>query len=552
MVLSQEQKKVFENLREWLVSDERICAMLFGVTGSGKTAVCLALAGIILEKSGSVLFMVPEISLVPQTIVAVKEYLGVEVAEFHSALTPKKRREEWLKVKSGTIKIVVGTRSAIFAPFNPSLIIMDEEQEVSYKSESSPRFHARDTARLRCAEEGAKLLLVSATPSVETFYMAKIGKIRLETLSKRFSGAVLPDVFIIDMNFELKLDSERKISLSLAKMIENTAKRGEQAILLLDRRGFYTLIRCSTCGGVLMCENCNIPLNFHKDKQNALCHYCGFSVKPPEICPFCQSTAIRFTGFGTQRFEEELGKIFPGIRILRVDADSIGSKKKYNEIFGSFRRGDYDVMLGTRTIAKGLDFENVTLVGVVLADQAIFGQSFKSFERAFLLISQVAGRSGRGSKRGSAAIQTYNPEHEVIKFAAEGDYEKFFSHEIKIRKLLLYPPFSDICAICFSGKNEENVRLACEYFHKKVKTRMRNFAEGTAQVLNPVPAFIKKAFAKYRYNIIIKCKNNAEFRGAIKEVLIDFQKKSTIETDCGRIRREEVLVFVDINPERIF
>jgi primosomal protein N' (replication factor Y) len=543
--LTQHQQESYSKLKSWFLGYSLKPALLHGITGSGKTLVYLKLIELALVLKKNVLLMVPEISLISQAVDTFTEYFSLDFSIFHSGLTAYERCEAWEKVKTGEISVVIGTRSAVFAPFEQiGIVIIDEEQEPTYKSESSPRFHARDVARFRALSENGKLLLISATPSVETYYKAQKGIYELSVLNKRFGDAVLPKPMIIDMNLENKIDSERQISKTLIELINKKLARNEQIILLLDRRGFHTLIHCATCGSVISCKNCNVSLNYHLDTNKLTCHYCGCCTDNVFSCPLCGSDRLCFTGLGTQKLEDELKKIIPESKLLRIDADSVSSKKNYKNFFNKFKEEKYSIMLGTRMVAKGLNFENVTLVGVICADQSLFYQDFKSYERVFSLISQVAGRSGRGLKHGDAAIQTYYPDHPIINLASLQNYEDFFKNEIIIRKSMLYPPFSDICTVGFVGLDEEKTFKCCKKFCENLKkVAQDSFKEIPLRILNPTSAIVKKAFGKFRYKIMIKCKNNKEFRFFLRCVLTDFEKIRKIN---------KVFVFVDMNSESVF
>ncbi|MDR1364483.1 MAG: primosomal protein N' [Oscillospiraceae bacterium] len=557
--LSSDQKKSYEKLSKWLNTKSKTSALLYGITGSGKTKVYLELAALALSQGKKVLCMIPEIALVSQILNKFEKRFGKDqIALFHSGLTTSQRRIEWQKVKSGIANIAIGTRSAVFAPFNKiGLAIIDEEQEPTYKSDSSPRFHAREAAYFLCKYDGGKLLLASATPSIETFYAAQQGNIYLSVLNKRYGEAKLAIPEIIDAN-HVSMSSEL-ISLRLINMIIENIKIGKQAILLLDRRGFHTLVRCASCGHVLMCPNCSITLSLHFDSEKnqiCRCHYCCFSCNAPKICPMCGSDKIRTTGLGTQKLEDEINKFIPEARCLRVDADTTSKKSCYKKMFGDFKKGLYNIMLGTRMVAKGLDFKNVNLIGVLCADHALFGESYKSYEHAFSLISQVAGRSGRNSEldQSVAIIQTFSPQNPIIRLAAKQDYYTFFNNEIILRKKLLYPPFSDICIIGFMGKNESKTVSACIFLCEILKFEARNFyPDLPLRVLAPTPALIKKAFSKFRYKIILKCRNDVKFRDFIINVIHKYEKLKQIgATKILPGTKNKVSIFIDINPEMIF
>jgi primosomal protein N' (replication factor Y) len=567
-IFSPAQACTYDKLANWFKDETKKPALLYGVTGSGKTKVYLEIASMALERGENVLFMVPEISLISQASVVFEKRFGKEkIAFFHSGLKPKSRREEWYKVKIGVAKIAIGTRSAVFAPFEKiGLTIIDEEQEPTYKSDSKPRFHAREAANFLCRHDNGKLLLVSATPSVEVFYSAMKGSIFLVKLTQRYGNASFSKPEIIDMRKTHMLSE--MLSLRLIEILSENLNNKKKSIFLLDRRGFHTLVRCAFCGNVLICPNCNITLSAHYKKillensqivQNSgklLCHCCGYSEIIPKICPSCGKNKIRFTGTGTQKLEDEIKKFIPSARCLRVDADTTVSKESYKKMFEDFRNNKYDIMLGTRMVAKGLDFENVNLIGILCADHALYGQYHKSYERAFSLIAQVTGRSGRGESHLKCAslIQTFSPYNNIIELASKQDYDNFFKNEIILRKKLLYPPFSDICLIGFTGTNEQKTEISCKFFCEILKFEAKNsFSELPLRILSPTPAIIKKAFNKFRYKIILKCKNNKIFREFILKSMKTYEKTRKIENfEIASGIKNSVSIFIDINPESLF
>lgn len=537
--LTDEQQSAFNDVMSLYNKGEGGVSLLYGVTGSGKTSVYLKLIDEVLRKGRNVIVMVPEIALTPQTLNLFHKRYGKKIAVFHSALSVGQRADEWKRVKNKEANIVIGTRSAIFAPFdNIGLIIIDEEQEHTYKSEMSPRYNAKDAARFRCAANKAVLVLASATPSVESFAAAKSGRYRLSTLTKRYADAVLPEVRVVDMLTEADDDS-KGISRPLAKALYDNFKNKKQSILLMNRRGFNTYASCKSCGYVITCPSCSISMTYHHANGRLMCHYCGYSVPFTSKCPECGSNDMRYSGFGTQKIEDELSTLLPEARVLRMDADTTMSRFSHEEKLTAFANGEYDIMLGTQMVAKGLDFENVTLVGVISADSQLFNDDFRSQERTFDLITQVVGRSGRGKYKGIALIQTINPENEVIRLAAQQDYDSFYKEEIDIRKMLIYPPFCDICLIGFSGADETSVRTAADVFFEYAKPLMQS---NRVIALGPMPARVIKISNKYRYRLILKCKNNTAFRKALSDLMIKFGKNSKFN---------DVSVFVDINPQTL-
>ena len=519
-------------------------SLLFGVTGSGKTSVFLRLIDRVREDGRGVIVMVPEISLTPQTISIFRARYGSCVAVFHSGLTLAERLDEWKRVNNGDATIVVGTRSAVFAPFRDiGLIIMDEEQEGTYQSESSPRYRARDVAKYRCAYHKALLVLSSATPSVESYYYAQKGRYTLNVLPARYGQAELPKVDIVDMNRELECGNRTIFSSTLCEALEQNLKDGRQSILLLNRRGFNTFVSCRACGHVLTCPNCSITLTYHAANQRLMCHYCGFSVPFTRECPVCHEDQVHYTGFGTQRAQQQLTELFPQARILRLDADSTMARFAYDKKLKRFADGEYDIIVGTQMVAKGLDFENVTLVGVLSADQALYGDDFRSYERAFDLLTQVVGRSGRGRYRGRAVIQTFTPENKVIALAAKQDYPEFYREEIELRRAMLYPPFADLCVVGFAGGSEAKVRAASVAFMQKLREMARTeYPELPLRVLNPSPALIGRVNNKYRYKLLVKCRAGRQLREMISRLLVWFS---------GCREYDAVTAFADLNPDSI-
>ena len=542
--LTEEQEAAFRSLYGRYRSGQGGVSLLFGVTGSGKTQVFMRLIDQVREDGRGAIVMVPEISLTPQTVSLFHARYGAGVAVFHSGLSLGERLDEWKRVRNGDASIVVGTRSAVFAPFEDlGLIIMDEEQEATYKSESSPRYHAREVAKYRCAYHRALLVLSSATPSVESYCAALSGKYALNVLSKRYGPARLPQVDIVDMNEEIEKGNAGILSERLAQALQENLESGMQSILLLNRRGYNTFVSCRACGHVVTCPNCSISLTYHAANNRLMCHYCGYSVPFTRECPNCREEQMRYSGFGTQRAEEQLLERFPGARILRLDADSTMTRFAYDKKLKQFSEGAYDMIVGTQMVAKGLDFENVTLVGVLSADQALYGDDFRSYERAFDLLTQVVGRSGRGQHAGRAVIQTFTPENGVIRLAAEQNYPEFYKGEIAFRKSMLYPPFSDICVIGFSGRDEGKVAAASQaFFTFFCETARSDYSDQPLRVLSPSPAAVGRVSGQYRYKLIVKCRDNKRFRQMISEVLIRFS---------ARREHADITVFPDMNPETI-
>ncbi len=543
VVLTNEQQKAFNNLLLKFQNGGGV-SLLYGITGSGKTSVFLSLIDEVIKKDKQVIVMVPEISLTPQMMSIFKGRYGSEVAIFHSALSQGERRDEYKRVAEGLAKIVVGTRSAVFAPFNNiGLIVIDEEQEHTYKSESSPRYHTRDVAKFRAHKHGALLLLSSATPSTESYSNAVRGKYSLEVLSERYGEAVLPDVSVVDMKKERQSGNKYNLSSELLERLENNLKDKKQSILLINRRGYNTFVACDSCGSVVTCPSCSISLTYHSANNRLMCHYCGYSAPMSKVCPDCGKQDVRYAGYGTQRIENELETLLPSARVLRMDTDSTSTRYSFEQKLIDFGEGKYDIMLGTQMVAKGLNFENVTLVGVINADQQLNNDDFKSQERTFDLLTQVVGRSGRGKNKGTAVIQTLTPENNIIKLSQAQDYDSFFKNEIIIRKAMVYPPYCDLCSVCFISEDEVKALNASKHFLNQLKVLTSGeYKEQKIIVLGPMPPRLSKINNKFRYRIIIKCKNSKRFRGLISQLLISFGKEKSYS---------DVTAVADINPENL-
>ena len=544
ILLSDEQKTSFNNLYKEYTSGKASVSLLYGVTGSGKTAVFMKLIEAVRKDKKGIIVMVPEIALTSSLIRQFHQRFGEKVAVFHSGLSVGERADEWKRVKNGDADIAIGTRSAVFAPFeNLGLIIMDEEQEYTYKSDSSPRFHARDIAKFRCKQNNTLLVLASATPSIESYYMALNGRYSLNTISKRYGQANLPKVKIVDLNEEINKGNNSAFSEILIKELVENLQNNKQSIILMNRRGYNTFASCRACSEVLTCPNCSISLTYHSANGRLMCHYCGYSVEFTDECPNCHEHEIRYLGFGTQKIEEDLQKVVPEARILRMDADTTMAKFSHDRKFRLFSEGKYDIMIGTQMVAKGLDFDNVTLVGVLSADQSLYNNDFRSYERTFSLLTQVVGRAGRGNYAGRAIIQTYTPENSVISLAAQQNYDEFYNSEIKMRKAMLYPPFVDLCVICFSGKNQERILSAAkDFFNMLRKLASKDYSELPLRVLEPSQTTIIKLNNKYRHKLIIKFRNSRRFQELISRLLVWFEKDK---------KYSEVSVYVDVNPDMI-
>ena len=518
--LTAEQQAAYEALLPHLEDDAPHAALLYGVTGSGKTLVFLKLIERCLQLGKRALVLVPEISLTPQMILRLKSRFGKRVAVQHSALNHTERLLQWQMIQDGGADIVVGTRSAIFSPLeNIGLVIIDEEQEHTYRSESAPRYSAHEVARQRAAENGALLLLASATPSTESYFAAQHGRTQLVRLTQRYGGNPLPHVEIVDMRAELASGNPREISLALEDAIRRNLDAGKQTILLLNRRGYQTIAQCEDCREVLKCQKCSVPMVYHKSAHKLLCHYCGSQMDPPpQKCPTCGGK-LQYRGFGTQKAEEELAKLFPEARILRMDQDSTAAKDAHEKLLAKFARHEYDIMVGTQMVAKGLDFEDVTLVGVLGIDSLLFAQGFRAYETVFSLITQVVGRSGRAKDPGFAIIQTTDPNNPVLNLAAAQDYDAFFEQEIAYRKLGLYPPFCGLCVVGFAGPKEIEVARAAARFAALLGQQAAKQPDLPLRVLGPTPGNIEKINEAYRYKLTVKCRNDRRFRDLMRETL---------------------------------
>lgn len=545
ITLSQQQQAVFTDLLgDYKSAQGGKCSLLYGVTGSGKTSVFIKLIQAVRAEGRGVIVMVPEISLTAQTISRFRQSFGDSIAVFHSGLSLGERTDEWKRVNRGEADIVIGTRSAVFAPVkNLGLIVIDEEQEHTYKSESAPRYDAREVARLRCRKNNALCLLSSATPSIEACRMANAGKYGFHKLESRYGAAQMPKVELVDMNLDGLPGDSFAIGSRLAQALTENFAGGRQSIVLLNRRGYHTFASCSSCHEVITCPNCSISLTYHSANHRLMCHYCGYSAPFSSKCPTCGDDTVTFKGLGTQKAEEQLQTILPEARILRIDTDSISAKYSLEKKLEQFAAGEFDVMVGTQMVAKGLDFENVTLVGVLSADQNLYNDDFRSNERTFDLLTQVVGRAGRGKFSGTAIIQTYSPENPVLHFAAQQDYFGFYEQEISFRKAMLYPPFADLLVIGFVGASESKVKNAAEEFTAMLgRLAADEFPELPMRVIRPSPAAVAKVSGKYRYKLIVKCRNSPRLRELTSRLLTSFAAIKDYQ---------QVTAYADLNPYRI-
>ena len=542
IVFSPLQQKTYNGLLELMEKDEPKCALLHGVTGSGKTSVFIKLIERCADMGKTAILLVPEIALTPQTVGKFRRLFGSKVAIIHSSLSLGRRADEFKRIRSGDARIVIGTRSAVFAPVdNLGIIVIDEEGEHTYKSEMSPRYHARDIAKQRCFRHKALLLLASATPSFDSYYNALNGKYSLFEMNERYSNAVLPDVKMIDMRVEAERGNRGNFSDELLYELNCNLENKEQSMLLLNRRGYHTYVNCISCGSVEECPNCSIPLTYHRVNNSLICHYCGFRKPMPQACEKCGSRFIYSSGTGTQRIEDEIKQYFPSARVLRMDADTTMSKYSYEKRFAEFANNEYDIMVGTQMIAKGLNFENVTLVGVLLIDRSLYAGDYLGYEKTFSLVTQVVGRSGRGEKKGRAFIQTFSPEHYVLELAAKQDYKGFYEQESEVRKALIFPPYCDICMIAFSSQEEELLGKAAAVFRDLLRTEaMKAGNEIPAIILGPTAS--GRINGSYRAKIIVKCRNSRKFRDMLRFVMLSTYKMPEFR---------KVSFYVDFNGEII-
>ncbi|MBC8062601.1 MAG: primosomal protein N' [Clostridiaceae bacterium] len=551
VIINRYNEKTYDNYEEKKLNSEQASAldtilnssvkkfMIHGITGSGKTEIYLHLVSEMLRLEKGSIVLVPEISLTPQMVERFKGRFGNDIAVFHSKLSEGERHDEWFRVKTGKVKVAVGARSAIFLPMkNLGLIIIDEEHEGSYKSENSPKYNAREIADFKQFIEGAIVVLGSATPSIETYFNTIRGKYNLISLKNRADGAFLPEVEIIDMREELAEGNKSMFSRELYKELVECLDRKEQAILFLNRRGFSSFVSCRKCGYVFKCSDCDISLTYHSFDETLVCHYCGKKEKVSNICPKCKSKYVKFFGIGTEKIEQEVKRIFKDARVLRMDFDTTRKKNSYEEIYNIFKENRADILIGTQMIAKGLDFKNVTLVGVVAADISLNIPDFRAGERTFQLLTQVSGRAGRGKKPGKVIIQTYNPEHYSLRYAAQNNYMGFYEEDITIRKNLNYPPYSNILALNFSSKNEVLLIKTIQSIGVELKSKLK---DSNINILGPCPSGISKIKEQFRWQIVLKGEINIDFASEIK-IFISNLIKSVYN---------EIRVSLDINPNSL-
>ena len=540
IVLSPAQLSAYGTIRSLYDTHSPRAALLYGVTGSGKTKVIMKMIDEVIAEGRGVIMLVPEISLTPQTVNIFCRRYGERVAVIHSSLSRGERLDAWRRIKRGEVDLVIGTRSAIFAPIhNLGMIVIDEEHEHTYKSESDPKYHARDIAAYRCGRSGALMLLASATPSLESFYKASTGAYTLVPLRERYGGVSLPEAVIVDMREELRLGNTSPVSDRLYKELSEVAENENQAILFLNRRGYSSEINCKACGEVITCPRCSVSLTYHTGRGGGkmLCHLCGYTERVPRVCPSCNNENLSYIGFGTQKLEGELTSLIPDMTVMRMDADTTGAKLSYDRMLEDFREGRADILLGTQMVAKGHDFPRVTLVGVALADTSLFVSDFRAAERTFSLLTQVIGRAGRAKSGGKAVIQTYSPKNEVIRLACLQDYDKFYEGEIAVRRELSYPPFCDLVVLTLTSASEAALSREAEHLSKSVLGRLTGeLSRLPFVVFGPHEAGVYKLNDKYRMKMVIKCKLNALTRRLFHDILCEFSSV------------REVSLAIDQNP----
>ncbi len=540
LVLNEEQQKAFLGLQAQMQEAAPGVALLYGVTGSGKTSVYLKLIESCLEQGKSALLLVPEIGLTPQLLSLVAAYFGDRVAIQHSSLPAGERNDQWKRIASGEARVIVGTRSAVFAPSSQlGLIIMDEEQEHSYKSENSPRYAAKEVAIWRGAKENALVLLGSATPSVESMYRAEKGDYRLYRLKNRFGSRPLPDVRIVDMREEVQYGNDTSFSAPLQEAISDTRKAGKQSILFLNRRGNSRALVCVDCGEAPECPRCNARLTYHSANERLMCHYCGYSVPAPHRCPSCDSP-LKTVGTGTQKAQQELQKLFPDMEVARMDGDTVNAVNTHEKILEDFQNNHIPVLLGTQMVAKGLNLPDVTLVGVLDADRELYSGSYRAAETTFNMLTQVVGRAGRGDTPGQAIIQTLVPNHQVIELAAKQDYDGFYQMESQMRRVQECPPFGDLAAITFLGQEESRVLRGAAKFRESLKACLKEsaYAGENCKVLGPAPCAVPKINYNYRYRLTLRCKMTRPLRLLLAHLLRQFMQDR---------ENRGVGAFVDVN-----
>ncbi len=561
-VLTPHQNEAYGKISELYRTGEAKAVLLHGITGSGKTRVIKAVIDEVIESGRQAIVLVPEISLTPQTVGLFKCFYGERIAVIHSSLSNGERFDAWRRIKNGDVDVCIGTRSAVFAPFERlGLIVIDEEQEHTYKSDMSPRYHARDVARFRAAYNNALMLLASATPSLESYHKAKEGAYTLVELNERYGNAVLPNTKVSDLRLDLaKTSGLSVIGETLYRSMTESLERNEQVILFINRRGYNNFVSCAMCGKAITCSHCSVSMTFHSpgrvypdEGENAMqarvkngwltCHYCGSRIKVPKVCPECGSEHIQHLGFGTQKVEEELRLLFPNKKVMRMDADTTSTKFAFDDMLDRFRQGEADILIGTQMVTKGHDFPNVTCVGVLLADASLYLDDYRANERTFDLITQVTGRAGRSDKKGCAVIQTYNPEHSILKYASRQNYVDFYKNEILLRKSYVFPPYCDILLATLTSASENELLKACVFLNTAIKdmAEQEDKSKLALNVFGPFEASVYKVNEKYRMQFVIKCKNNNVSRAMFAKLYASCEK-----TFGGKIQ-----LSFDMNPNNL-
>ncbi len=546
--LSDNQKEVRDSIVAYMNSGKPQACLLHGVTGSGKTKLILEAVNEALRQNRSAIVLIPEIGLTSQAIATYYAEYGDKCAVIHSRLSSGERADTYNRIATGEVRVVIGTRSAVFAPLgNIGVIVMDEEQEHTYKSEKTPKYHARDIARFRCARHGALMLLASATPSVESYYKAKSGVYHLLTLEERFGGIELPDVEIEDISADREVEKGSLIGKKLQDALKETLEKGEQAILFLGRRGYNSALRCRSCGTVFTCPRCSVSLNYHAYSNDAvrrgklICHYCGHIEEKPVKCPECGGAHIGYFGYGTQLLQDELDRLFGEGRALRMDMDTTTAKRSHDEILSEFGRGEADILYGTQMVVKGLDFPRVSLVGLVMADSVLYMSDFRAPERMFSLITQLVGRAGRSGKKGRAIVQTYNPTHQTLRLGARQNYGAFYDSEIRLRKAVAFPPFCDIAVFSFSALSEETALETATLFSALFEERAQSNNELKLLKMGPYKEGIFKIGGRYRSKIIVKYKDSKATRAFFRELVCGFTPP----------KKDGAAFDIDINPTMV-
>jgi len=543
-LLNDEQESARRTLTALLDSGEPKGALLHGITGSGKTRVIVAMTDEVLARGRQVIILVPEIALTPQTLGLFASFYGSDIAVLHSSLSAGERYDAWRRIKEGRVRVCIGTRSAVFAPFdNLGMIVVDEEQEHTYKSDSNPKYNAIDVARFRCAKNNSLMLLASATPSLASYHKAVTGKYTLVELNKRYGDAKLPEAHIYDMRDEYRAGNLGGIGSKLKNEISGVLDAGKQAIIFINRRGYNHYVSCPLCGGVFTCPHCSVSLtnHTHNGRGELRCHYCGYRTPTPDKCPECGGEHLNYVGYGTQKVEEELAELFPDKRIIRMDADTTSTKFAYDEILNAFREHQGDILLGTQMVTKGHDFPDVELSGILLADMSLYLDDYRANERTFSIVTQVIGRAGRSGENGRAVIQTFNPDHPVLKMAARQDYKEFYKNEVALRRAMVFPPFCDIFLIGFSGKRENEMQKCASSFTRELRRRLCEAEDVKLAIFGPIEAPIYKVNEYYRMRLVVKGRSNAATRSLFAGMMSDYIR------EYGK----GVSISIDVNPNTL-